>query len=35
MVVQILAIVLKADADAWLAKHGESDEASGPIGNQG
>ncbi len=27
-VVQVLAIVRKADADAWLAKHGESDETS-------
>ena len=35
MVVQVLAIVLKADADAWLAKQGESDEASGTVGNQG
>jgi mRNA-degrading endonuclease RelE of RelBE toxin-antitoxin system len=34
-VVQVLAIVRKADADAWLAKHGGSDEASGPVGNQG
>src|SRR5262245_52775762 len=34
-VVQVLAIVLKADADTWLTKQGESDEASGPIGNQG
>src|ERR1700694_2931748 len=25
-VVQVLAIVLKAEADAWLARHGESDE---------
>src|SRR5262245_44772000 len=25
-VVEILAIVSKADADAWLKKHGESDE---------
>jgi len=33
-VVQILAIVPKSEADAWLAKHGESDETSGPVGNQ-
>src|SRR5687768_5110467 len=26
-VVEILAIVLKSEADAWLEKHGESDEA--------
>src|SRR5262245_3091926 len=31
LVVQILAIVPKAGADAWLAKHGESDETSGPV----
>jgi mRNA interferase RelE/StbE len=35
LVVQILAIVPKSGADAWLAKHGESDETSGPVGNQG
>ena len=35
LVVQVLAIVPKSEADAWLAKHGESDEASGPVGNQG
>jgi mRNA-degrading endonuclease RelE of RelBE toxin-antitoxin system len=29
--VQVLAIVAKSDADAWLAKHGESDEKSGPV----
>ena len=34
-VVQVLAIVPKSEADAWLAKHGESDETSGPVGNQG
>jgi mRNA-degrading endonuclease RelE of RelBE toxin-antitoxin system len=26
--VQVLAIVLKSEADAWLAKHGENDEKS-------
>jgi mRNA interferase RelE/StbE len=26
--VQVLAIVPKSEADAWLAKHGESDETS-------
>jgi mRNA-degrading endonuclease RelE of RelBE toxin-antitoxin system len=30
-VVQVLAIVPKADADAWLAKHGESDETSPSV----
>ena len=35
LVVQVLAIVPKSEADAWLAKPGESDEASGPVGNQG
>jgi mRNA interferase RelE/StbE len=34
-VVQVLAIVPKSEADAWLAKHGGSDETSGPVGNQG
>jgi mRNA interferase RelE/StbE len=34
-IVQVLAVVPKSEADAWLAKHGESDEASGPVGNQG
>ncbi len=27
-VVQVLAIVLKSEVDAWLAKHGESNETS-------
>src|SRR5262245_44589790 len=30
-VVQVLAIVPKSEADAWLAKHGESDETSSSI----
>lgn len=30
-VVQVLAIVPKSEADAWLARHGESDETSGPV----
>src|SRR5262249_28569088 len=30
-VVQVLAIVPKSAADAWLAKHGESDETSGTV----
>ena len=30
-VVQVLAIVLKSGADAWLAKHGESDETSPSV----
>ncbi|HZU37606.1 MAG TPA: hypothetical protein VFA18_16925 [Gemmataceae bacterium] len=30
-VVQVLAIVLKSEADAWLAKHGTSDETSGSV----
>src|SRR5262249_58025915 len=33
-VVQVLAIVPKSEADAWLAKHGESDETSSSVGNQ-
>jgi mRNA-degrading endonuclease RelE of RelBE toxin-antitoxin system len=33
--VQVLAVVPKSDADTWLAKHGESDETSGSVGNQG
>ncbi len=33
--VEILAIVAKSEADSWLAKHGESDETSGSVGNQG
>ncbi len=30
-VVQVLAIVLKSEADAWLAKHGESDETGSSV----
>jgi mRNA interferase RelE/StbE len=30
-VVEILAIVLKSDAGAWLEKHGESDEADSSV----
>ena len=30
-VVQVLAIVPKSEADAWLAKHGESDETSSSV----
>src|SRR5262245_59197551 len=30
-VVQVLAIVPKSEADAWLARHGESDETSSSI----
>jgi mRNA-degrading endonuclease RelE of RelBE toxin-antitoxin system len=29
--VQVLAIVLKSEVDAWLAKHGESDETSSSV----
>ena len=29
--VQVLAIVPKSEADAWLAKHGGSDETSGSV----
>jgi mRNA interferase RelE/StbE len=29
--VRVLAIVPKSEADAWLAKHGERDEKSGPV----
>jgi mRNA interferase RelE/StbE len=34
-VAQVLAVVPKSEADAWLAKHGERDETSGSVGNQG
>src|SRR5580704_5076288 len=30
-VVQVLAIVAKSEAAAWLAKHGESDETSSSV----
>jgi mRNA interferase RelE/StbE len=30
-VVQVLAIVPKSEVDAWLAKHGESDETSSSV----
>jgi mRNA-degrading endonuclease RelE of RelBE toxin-antitoxin system len=30
-VVQVLAIVPKSTVDAWLAKHGESDETSSSV----
>jgi mRNA-degrading endonuclease RelE of RelBE toxin-antitoxin system len=33
--VQILAIVFKSEVDAWLAKHGATDETGGAVGNQG
>src|SRR5947209_8829829 len=29
--VEILAVIAKSDADAWLEKHGDSDEASSPV----
>ena len=29
--VQVLAIVAKSEVDAWLAKHGESDETSSSV----
>ncbi len=29
--VEVLAIVAKSDADAWLAKHGESDETDRTV----
>jgi mRNA interferase RelE/StbE len=29
--VQVLAIVLKSEVDAWLVKHGESDETSSSV----
>lgn len=32
--VEVLAIVLKSDADDWLRNNGESDEESGPDGNE-
>jgi mRNA interferase RelE/StbE len=30
-VVEVLAIVPKSEADAWLQKYGESDETSSPV----
>jgi hypothetical protein len=30
-VVEVLAVVSKSEADAWLEKHGENDEASGTV----
>jgi mRNA-degrading endonuclease RelE of RelBE toxin-antitoxin system len=30
-VVEVLAIVPKSEADAWLTKHGESDEAGSSV----
>jgi mRNA interferase RelE/StbE len=33
--VQVLAVVAKADADAWLAEAGEPDEESPPLGSEG
>ena len=30
-VVEVLAIVPKSEADAWLAKHGESDETGSSV----
>jgi mRNA-degrading endonuclease RelE of RelBE toxin-antitoxin system len=30
-VVEVLAIVLKSEADAWLDKHGESDETDSSV----
>ena len=30
-VVEVLAIVPKSQANAWLAKHGESDETDSPL----
>jgi mRNA interferase RelE/StbE len=32
-VVLVLAMVSKSDADAWLKKHGESDETGSAVGN--
>jgi mRNA-degrading endonuclease RelE of RelBE toxin-antitoxin system len=29
--VQVLAVVQKSEADAWLAKHGENDETSSSV----
>jgi len=34
-IVEVLAIVLKSEADAWLEKHGESDETDSSVENQG
>jgi mRNA-degrading endonuclease RelE of RelBE toxin-antitoxin system len=33
--VEVLAIVLKAAANEWLERHGESDETGGSVGTQG
>jgi mRNA interferase RelE/StbE len=34
-VVEVLAIVPKSEAQAWLEGYGESDETSGPVGTEG
>jgi mRNA interferase RelE/StbE len=33
--VRVLAVVAKADADAWLKEAGQRDEESPPLGDQG
>jgi mRNA interferase RelE/StbE len=33
--VQVLAIIAKADAEAWLVQEGQSDEDSPALGSQG
>lgn len=33
--VQVLAIVAKSDADAWLAEEGRPDEDDPPVGSEG
>ena len=33
--IQVLAIVAKSDADAWLAEEGQSNEESGSLGSEG
>ena len=34
-VVEVLAVVAKSAADAWLAEHGEGDEAGDDVGSEG
>jgi mRNA interferase RelE/StbE len=33
--VEVLAIVAKSETSDWLERHGERNEESGPLGNQG
>src|SRR3990172_9496798 len=35
LLLEVLAIASKADAEEWLKEHGESDEKSSPDGSEG